>query len=226
MSEKFAKKWGEPYDKTPLTNKIKEAVRPPGPLKPRLDLAIRRIELQTQKLDKATDRFSDRDKSIFARIVNAYQKHDMPRANVFANELAEIRKMEKMIMHARLALEQIVLRLRTVSELGDVVTNLAPAIGVLRSVKNGMSAVFPEAERELGHIGDLLSGIVMDAGQTSGIGLNFDTASDEAQMVLQEAATVAEQKMKDKFPELPAGIPSISVKEEASSQTFGEGAST
>ena len=222
MSEKFAKKWGEPYDKAPLTNKIKEAVRPPGPLKPRLDLAVRRIELQCQKLDKATDRFSERDKSIFARIVNAYSKHDMSRANVFANELAEIRKMEKMIMHARLALEQIVLRLRTVSELGDVVTTLAPAIGVLRSVKNGMSAVFPEAERELGHIGDLLSGIVMDAGQTSGIGISFDTASDDAQKVLQEAAMVAEQKMKDKFPELPAGIPSIGVKEEASGQAFGE----
>jgi division protein CdvB (Snf7/Vps24/ESCRT-III family) len=222
LSEKFAKKWGEPYDKTPLTNRIKEAVRPPGPLKPRLDQAIRGIDLQCQKLDKASDRFSERDKSIFARIVNAYQKHDMPRANVFANELAEIRKMEKMIMHARLALEQIVLRLRTVSELGDVVTTLAPAIGVLRGVRNGMSAVFPEAERELGHIGDLLSGIVMDAGQTAGIGLNFDTASDDAQKVLQEAATVAEQKMKDKFPELPAGIPSVGVKEEASSQTFGE----
>jgi len=112
--------------------------------------------------------------------------------------------------------------LRTVSELGDVVTTLAPAIGVLRSVKNGMSAVFPEAERELGHIGDLLSGIVMDAGQTSGIGISFDTASDDAQKVLQEAAMVAEQKMKDKFPELPAGIPSIGVKEEASGQAFGE----
>jgi division protein CdvB (Snf7/Vps24/ESCRT-III family) len=53
----------------------------------------RRIKLQAQKLDKASDRFSERDKSIFTRIVNAYQKHDMPRANVFANELAEIRKM-------------------------------------------------------------------------------------------------------------------------------------
>ena len=226
MSEKFAKKWGEPYDKAILTTRIKEAVRPPGPLKPRLDFAIRRIELQTQKLDKATDRFTERDKSIFARIVNAYSKHDMARANVFANELAEIRKMERMIMHARLALEQIVLRLKTVSELGDVVTTLAPAIGVLRSVKNGMSTVFPEAERELGHIGDLLSGIVMDAGQTTGLGINFETASEDAQRVLQEAATVAEQKMKEKFPELPASIPSIGVKEKASEQTFGGEAST
>jgi division protein CdvB (Snf7/Vps24/ESCRT-III family) len=57
-----------------------------------LDFAVRRIELQIQRLDNASDRFSERDKSIFVRIVEAYSKHDMPRANVFANELAEIRK--------------------------------------------------------------------------------------------------------------------------------------
>lgn len=209
MSEKFAKKWGDRYDQTPLSKKVKEAIRPPGPLKPRLDIAVRGIELQIQRLDKASDRFSERDKSIFARIVNAYSKHDMPRANVFANELAEIRKMERMIMHARLALEQIVLRLKTVSELGDVVTTLAPAIGVLRSVRNGMSTVFPEAERELGQIGNLLSGIVFDAGQSTGLAINFESANEGAQKILTEAATVAEQKIKDKFPELPAGLPSI-----------------
>ena len=193
----------------PIHKRVKEAIRPPGPLKPRLDLAVRGIEIQIQRLDKASDRFSERDKSIFARIVNAYSKHDMPRANVFANELAEIRKMEKMIMHARLALEQIVLRLRTVSELGDVVTTLAPAISVLRSVRNGMSTVFPEAERELGQIGNLLSGIVFDAGQSSGLSIDFESANEDAQKIMNEAATVAEQKIKDKFPELPAGLPSI-----------------
>jgi division protein CdvB (Snf7/Vps24/ESCRT-III family) len=212
LSTKFAKKWGKGYDEPALTEKIKDAVRPPGPLKPRLDFAIRRIELQTQRLDKATDRFTERDKSIFDRIVKAYSKHDMPRANVFANELAEIRKMEKMIMHARLALEQIALRLSTVSELGDVVTTLAPAVGVLRSVRNGMSAIFPEAERELGQIGNLLSGIIVDAGQSTGLNINFETANEDAQKILTEAATVAEQKIKEKFPELPAGIPTLGEK--------------
>lgn len=209
MSAKFAKKWGKEYDEPDLTTRIKEAVHPPGPLKPRLDFAIRRINLQIQRLDKATDRFTDRDKTIFNKIVRAYSKHDMPRANVFANELAEIRKMEKMIMHARLALEQIALRLSTVSELGDVVTTLAPAVGVLRNVRNGMSAVFPEAERELGQIGNLLSGIIVDAGQSTGLNINFESANEDAQKILSEAATVAEQKIKEKFPELPAGMPAI-----------------
>jgi len=219
LSERFAKKWEEKRDEQPFTDRIKEAVKPPGPLKPRLDMAVRRIEMQVQKLDQASDRFSQRDKSIFARIVDAYTKHDMSRANVFANELAEIRKMEKMIMHARLALEQIMLRLRTVSELGDVVSTLGPAIGVLRTVKAGMVNIFPEAERELGQIGDMLSGIIMEAGQSTGTSINFEATNDDAQKILSEAAAVAEQKVKEKFPELPAGIPSVPLGEKSPTET-------
>jgi division protein CdvB (Snf7/Vps24/ESCRT-III family) len=219
LSERFSRKWESKKDEQPLTNRIKEAVRPPGPLKPRLDFAVRRIELQIQKLDQATERFSQRDKAIFARIVDAYTKHDTARANVFANELAEIRKMERLIMNARLALEQIVLRLRTVSELGDVVSTLGPAVGVLRSVRAGLASVFPEAENELGEIGNLLSGIMIEAGQSSGMTLNFDAVNEDAQKILTEAATVAEQRIKEKFPELPPGIPTVPIGEKQPTET-------
>jgi division protein CdvB (Snf7/Vps24/ESCRT-III family) len=222
LSERFSKKWESKREEQPFTDRMKEAVRPPGPLKPRLDFAIRRIELQTQKLDQATERFSQRDKTIFARIVDAYSKHDSARANVFANELAEVRKMEKLIINARLALEQIVLRLRTVSELGDVVSTLGPAVGVLRSVRAGLVSVFPEAESELGEIGNLLSGIMIEAGQSSGMTLNFDSVNEDAQKILTEAATVAEQRIKEKFPELPPGMPGIpatSIGEKAPTET-------
>jgi division protein CdvB (Snf7/Vps24/ESCRT-III family) len=222
LSERFAKRWESKREEQPFQNRLKEAVRPPGPLRPRLDVAVRRIELQVQKLDQATERFGQRDKTIFARIVDAYTKHDTARANVFASELAEIRKMERLIINARLALEQIVLRLRTVSELGDVVSTLGPAVGVLRSVRAGLVSVFPEAENELGEIGNMLSGIMIEAGQGSGMTLNFDTVNEDASKILTEAATVAEQRVKDRFPDLPAGIPGLpaaSLGEKAPSET-------
>jgi len=209
LSDRFSKKWESRREEQPLTKRMQEAVRPPGPLKPRLDFAVRRIELQVQKLDQATERFSQRDKTIFARIVDAYTKHDTARANVFANELAEIRKMERLIINARLALEQIVLRLRTVSELGDVVSTLGPAVSVLRSVKTGLVSVFPEAESELGEIGNMLSGIMIEAGQGSGMTLSFDSVNEDAAKILTEASTVAEQRIKEKFPDLPPGIPGL-----------------
>jgi division protein CdvB (Snf7/Vps24/ESCRT-III family) len=127
-----------------------------------------------------------------------------------------------MIMHARLALEQIVLRLRTVSELGDVVSTLAPAVGVLRTVRTGMASIFPEAERELGQIGNLLNGIIIDAGQSTGLTINFENANEDAQKILTEAASVAEQRIKEKFPDLPAGMPAIPGAEKtATSETQG-----
>ncbi len=214
MSERFAKKWETRRDDQPFTDRIKDAVKPPGPLKPRMDFAVRRIELQVQKLDQATERFTQRDKAIFARIVDAYSKHDTSRANVFANELAEVRKMERLIINARLALEQIVLRLRTVSELGDVVSTLGPAVGVLRTVRSGLVSVFPEAENELGEIGNMLSGIMIEAGQGSGMTLNFDTVNEDASKILTEAATVAEQRIKEKFPDLPQGMPAMPASQE------------
>jgi division protein CdvB (Snf7/Vps24/ESCRT-III family) len=67
--------------------------------------------------------------------------------------------------------------------------------------------VFPEAESELGEIGNMLSGIMIEAGQGSGMTLNFDTVNEDAGKILTEAATVAEQKIKDKFPDLPPGMP-------------------
>ena len=221
MSERFSKKWETRREEQPLTRRIQDAVRPPGPLKPRLDAAVRRIELQVNKLDQASEKFSVRDRTIFARIVDAYTKHDTARANVFANELAEIRKMERLITNARLALEQIVLRLRTVSELGDVVSTLGPAVGVLRSVRTGLVSVFPEAESELGEIGNLLSGIMMEAGTETGMSLNFNAVNEDATKILTEASTVAEQRIKEKFPDLPPGIPGLPtpVGEKSSTET-------
>jgi division protein CdvB (Snf7/Vps24/ESCRT-III family) len=204
VSERFTRKWRE-AGQTPLHTKIKATVRPTEPLKPRLDDAIRRIELHIQRLEKATDRFSERDKSLFARIVKAYERRDLIRANVFAAELTEMRKMEKMIVHARLALEQIVLRLRTVSELGDAVSTLAPTVNVLRSVKKGISGIMPAASSELEQIGNLLNGIMLDAGHSSELNINFE-ATDDAHKILNEAAATAEQKIKEELPNIPFEI--------------------
>lgn len=203
MSERFNKRWEPESYGAPLKNRIKKAIKPQGPLKPRLERAVKLVEMQITKLRQTNERFSQRDKAIFAKIVNAYTKHDMPRANMFASELAELRKTEKMIIHATLALEQISLRLQTVSELGDVVSELGPAASVLRAINAGMVKMFPEAERELGEVGALLNGLISEATQTTGMTINFETANEGAQKILTEAAAIAEQKVKEKFPELP-----------------------
>ncbi|MFB3888864.1 MAG: Snf7 family protein [Candidatus Bathyarchaeia archaeon] len=215
MSERFSKKWEAKRDGESITSVIRGTVTPQQPLKPRLDMAVRRLELQIQKLDQASDRFSQKDRSLFAKIVDAYAKHDTAHANIYANELAEVRKMEKLVMNARLALDQVTLRIRTVTEFGDLVTTLGPCIGVLRSVNVGLCGVLPEAENELGDIGNMLSGLMFDCGTSSGMSLNFNNVNEDAAKILNEAAVVAEQKVSANFPDLPPGMPTSSASDKS-----------
>jgi division protein CdvB (Snf7/Vps24/ESCRT-III family) len=206
MSERFAKKWESKRDEASFVDAIRATVTPPPPLKPRMDHAIRRLDLQIHRLDQAAERFSNKDKALFGKIVAAFEKHDTAHANIYANELAEVRKMAKLVMNAKLALDQVQLRLRTVTELGDIVATLGPAIGVLRSVSAGLVGVIPEAENELGDIGNMLSGLMFDVGQSSGLSLNFGSVNEDTSKILEEAATVAEQKISASFPDLPPGL--------------------
>ena len=206
MSERFAKKWESTKKSTSFADSLRGTVKPQQPLKPQLDFAIKKLDMQISRLDQANERFTQKDKSLFAKLVDAYAKHDTARANIYANELAEVRKMARLTMNARLALDQVSLRIKTVSEFGDIVSTLGPAIGVLRSVGVGMCGVLPEAENEMGEIGNLLSGLMFDAGTTCGSSLNFNNVNEDAAKILDEAAVVAEQKVSANFPDLPPGM--------------------
>ncbi len=207
MSERFAKKWEAPKQGESMLGALKNTIQSPAPLKPRLDFAVRQLDLQINKLDQSNERFTQKDKELFAKLVKAYTEHDQAHANIYATELAELRKMSRLIMNARLALDQVSLRIRTVSELGDVCAMLGPCIGVLRSVSSGLGGVMPEAEGELGDIGNMLSGMMFEAGTTSGMSLNFDNVNEDASKILSEAATIAEQRVSANFPDLPPGMP-------------------
>jgi division protein CdvB (Snf7/Vps24/ESCRT-III family) len=206
MSERFAKKWESKREGNSFIENVRGTVQQQPPLKQRLDAAIRKLDLQVQRLNQTSERFTQKDRALFAKIVDAYAKHDSAHANIYANELAEVRKMEKLVMNASLALDQIVLRMRTVTEFGDLVTTLGPCIGVLRSVNVGLCGVLPEAENELGEIGNMLSGLMFEAGTSSGMSLNFNNVNEDASKILAEAATVAEQRVSANFPDLPQGI--------------------
>ena len=202
MPRNFVHRWKKKETQTSLTERIKNVTNPPSNLKQQITEVSRQINIQVHKLDNACRRFKKRDTALFKRVIRALSQRDMDCANILASELAEIRKVEKMLMHAKLALESIVMRLNTVSELGDVVMVIAPAANVLNNIRAGMSGVFPEANRELENIGGLLNEIVSSTTQTSGLPVNVDAANAEAEKILEEAERAAEERIKQQLPDV------------------------
>ena len=189
-----------------MVDRLRGTVRPPTPLKSQIEQANRQIRLLISQLDSTVNRIKHRDSTIFKNVVSSLAKHDMQHAAVYANELSEVRKMGKMVTQAQLAMEQISLRLGTITDLGEIANTLAPAVSVIKNMKEGLSSALPDADREISEISGLLSSVLVDASTSGGIFLNFDAANEDAQRVLEEAAAVAEQRMKDSFPEIPVGV--------------------
>jgi division protein CdvB (Snf7/Vps24/ESCRT-III family) len=202
----FESKWQRKEQGPGILDRIKDSMRPSSPLKPQIEQANRQIQVLISQLDNAVNRIRQRDATIFKGVVSALAKHDTQHAAVYANELTEVRKMGKMVTQAQLALEQISLRLGTITDLGEIATTLAPAVSVIRNMKEDLKMAIPEADREIGEISGLLSTVLIDASATGGLSLNFDAANEDAQKVMEEAAVVAEQRMQESFPEIPAGI--------------------
>lgn len=202
MVGSFDNQWDKKDEQT-LGKKVKDTIKTPAPLKLRMETASKRIKTQLQRLEQETNRFNERDKALFKKVVDAFANHDSAHANVYANELAEIRKMAKTTMNAQMALEQIMLRIETASELGDLTYTLLPVISVIREIKVSMESVNPQIAKELGDIGNILSGLIMDVGATTGIQMNFGSANEDAQKIVEEAAVIANKRMQDTFPEIP-----------------------
>jgi len=100
----LSSKWSK-QPKSSITEKINDSIKPKGPLKPRISNAVKKLQLQIQKLDSMLTNLQERDAKLFQRIVEATQKHDTQTSKVLGNELAEIRKVTKILGSARIALE-------------------------------------------------------------------------------------------------------------------------
>jgi division protein CdvB (Snf7/Vps24/ESCRT-III family) len=201
----FGSKWIKPQGES-VSNKLLEGIKPQAPLKPRIEEAQKKLQMQISKLESISSKMDEKDHLIFKRVVHAMQNHDSQYAKILSNELSQIRKMNKMISSAKLALEQIQLRLNTITELGDVVITLSPAMSVIKGIQGGLSSMMPEADQSFGQISDLLGSIMADSGQIPTAEITGSTGLNEDSMkIIEEASAIVEQSMKDKFPDLPTG---------------------
>jgi division protein CdvB (Snf7/Vps24/ESCRT-III family) len=207
LGNRFTSKWTEKEKEPSVASKIKNIAKPQESLKDQIGLVTQRLDAQTRALDAAVHRFELRDREIFQRVVKAMTEHDTARANILATELGEIRKVEKMLSHASLALQSVSMRLSTVSEMGDVVAVLSPAKSMLNNVRAEMCSILPEASQELGNIGGLLSDIVT-ASQGSDMPENTIMASADALQILEEAEVAAESRLREKIPDAAPDVAS------------------
>lgn len=200
----FDKNWNN-QSKVSASEKLKESLRPQGPLKPRIETAVNKLHLQTSKLDTMIGKLNEKDAALFRRVVEATQRHDADAAKALSNELAEVRKISRTLNSAKMALEQVQMRLSTVHDLGDAMVALGPAMASIKGLKPGLAQFLPGADGEIGNMQNMLNGVMMESlqGSSPNLEMNIGSGADIDQ-IMMEASAVAEQKVNDRFPSIPS----------------------
>ena len=190
-----------------ITQRVIGRVKPEEPIKNKIDFAQKKLEFQITKLEGINEKLQKKHDMIFEKIVNAQRNNKTGYAQAYAGELAQVRKMKNMVSGAKLSMEQIKLRLSTVSELGDVVITLSPCMAIIRGLAPSLKGIMPDANasmQDLSQIlGDVMSGSSINMGESMSIGVeaNADTLA-----ILEEAHSVIAGQTKSIIPEVPDSL--------------------
>ena len=200
----FSEKWNILKNKETLSQKFMGTVKPEAPLKHRLDVAQKKLQLQISKLGETEQKLKQKDTIFMDKIVEATKANNQPYAKMYANELAEIRKTNKTVSNAKLSMEQVQIRLNTVSELGDVVVTLSPCMSLIKGLSTSLGGMMPEVADSMqdlsSMLGDIVTGSTINHEGTMG---EFTTSNGDAQSILDEAQAMVEGQTRQNMPEPP-----------------------
>jgi len=191
-----------------LSQKVLGKIKPGIPVKNKIDFAQKKLELQIIKLSTINEKLQKKHDHVFQKIVDAQRNNNHTYAKAYAVELQEIRKMNNMVSNAKLSMEQIQIRLNTISELGDVIVTLSPCMSVIKGLSVSLGGIMPEANSSMQDLskilGDVLSGSSMSTQENTMLSRqdNADTLA-----ILEEAHSVIEGQTKANIPEIPSGLP-------------------
>ena len=148
-----------------------------------------------------------RDKELFDKCLAARTTGDNLRANLYAEECAEVRKIAKVVLQSELALEQLIFKLETAQMLGDIAYLISPVKNVVSTVGKQIQHLMPEVSFELAEINESLEGFTVEAGNVADVTLPTGSHSPESEKIFSEAGLRAEQKIKSRSPEIHPAEP-------------------
>lgn len=190
-----------------ISQRVMGRVKPDIPLKTRIEEAQRKLQFQISKLEGITEKLQKKHDGIFEKVVNAQKSHNNAYAQAYANELVQVRKMKNMVSGAKLSMEQIQLRLNTVSELGDVVVTLSPCMSIIKGLSPSLSGIMPEATSSMQDLSQILGDVMIGSSIEGSDLMNAGSVtSADTLAILEEAHSVIAGQTKSAIPDIPDSL--------------------
>ncbi|MDE0525715.1 MAG: Snf7 family protein [Thaumarchaeota archaeon] len=188
-----------------ISKRMFDKVKNEEPLTKRIAGAQREFDIQIAKLDVTRGKMQKIHDTIFQKVMHAQRRNQIRYARAYAQELGQVRKMLAMVNGAKLSLEQVKIRLDTVTEFGDVVVTLSPCMSLIRGLAPSLSGIMPQASSSMNDLSEMLGDVIDGSSMGAmGTGVEVGAGSEEARAILEEAHNVMVGKAQTAFPDVPA----------------------
>jgi division protein CdvB (Snf7/Vps24/ESCRT-III family) len=191
----FFTNWTKKKDYIDYTNKeLKESL----PLKPRIENVMNKTQLQISKLDAKIAKMKGMEQEIFNKVIDAVKTRNTIYAKSLSNELLQLRKSQRTLNQARIALEQVSMRISTIHDLGEIMEILEPAMSPVKGLKSDFERLVPSTDMELNYMQMLTDSILSDSMQNNEIDvidMNIvgSSKNKDTDHIMNEASAVIEE---------------------------------
>ena len=199
----ITKNWREVKNNLNLSQKFLGKIKPQTALKNKINDAEKKMECQILRLEQVHSKLKQNHDHIFKKIVDAKLIRNESRARTYAIELQEVKKAKNKIAEAKLAMEQIKIRLGTVSELGDIVVTLSPCMSLIKGLAPSISTLMPQMHTSMEDLTSMFGDMLTDSSLSQESMTPTYQGNTDTDAILQEAHNVIEGKTRTAMPEPP-----------------------
>ena len=170
------------------------------------------VNSQLSRLRMLDKKFAAMDKDFRHQIALNIKAGNNSRAKALANELSNIRRVQRTTQNVSLALEVVVIRFSTINEFAVVMETINPTVELIKDIQRDISNVVPSANGIVSEVSSITSDVLVNSNLKLDIGKVPTSMDSEAISILNEVEELLEDEAKVRLPEIPSAIEEITVK--------------
>ena len=180
------------------------------------------VNNQLSRLKMLDKKFAAMDKDFRYQIALNIKAGNNSRAKALANELSNIRRVQRTTQNVGLALEVVVIRFSTINEFAMVMETINPTIELVKDIQKEISNVVPSANGVISEVNSITSDVLINSNVKIDLNKVSAPIDSEAVSILNEVEGILEDEAKVRLPEIPAAIETVKVSGKTEKPVLGE----
>ena len=180
------------------------------------------VNNQLTRLRMLDKKFTAMDTDLRHQMVVNIKSGNNARAKAFANELSNIRRVQRTTQNMSLALEVVVIRFSTINEFTMILETINPTIEMIKDIQKDVSKAVPTANEVLSEMTSMTSDVLVNSNISSDVDKISTPVSTDALSILNEVEGILEDEAKAKLPEVPTTIHSVKMNRETEEQVMDD----